>query len=477
MNPGKGPAGHVLMSGIAGACAIAVARTIEYLADDLSRRISLRAGAESGPGPMAERDGPHGSAGPAVVVLSNILPVYRVPDYVALSRIFPRLRILLSSRTSEENLAGSGSDLGTTSGLVIEYMRSLIFTQRQRHSRGFSRTATIFLPYDVLVRLLRIRPDVIISVEMGPRSAQACLYRLFSRRSKLIVHADVSERTEQGRGWLRYWMRKCILGLADAVIVNGEGGRRYVRRFGVASERIHTVPYSVQPDAYLSVDADRHPGEVLRLLYVGRFIPLKGLMPFLRTLAAWCESQPHRRVRWTLVGAGETSTELNAFRCPANLELRVRPAVDHAALPAVYGEADVFVLPTLADTWALVVQEAMLAGLPVLGSIHSQAAAELVSDGTTGWLFDPDHEDSVRNALDRCLSLDKPGLIAMGGAARARAATLTPDSVAEAFRRAIDSVMPGPTAGSETGQSDRGGGSRSGTVFASRNASRPDGRS
>ena len=41
----------------------------------------------------------------------------------------------------------------------------------------------------------------------------------------------------------------------------------------------------------------------------------------------------------------------------------------------------IFVLPTLADEWGLVVNEAMASGLPVLGSVYSQAAHELCGDG------------------------------------------------------------------------------------------------
>ena len=56
------------------------------------------------------------------------------------------------------------------------------------------------------------------------------------------------------------------------------------------------------------------------------------------------------------------------------------------------------------DEWGVVVNEAMSAGLPVMGSIYSQAAVELVSDGANGWLFDPRSEQNVYATLDRALS-------------------------------------------------------------------------
>ena len=53
----------------------------------------------------------------------------------------------------------------------------------------------------------------------------------------------------------------------------------------------------------------------------------------------------------------------------------------------VYAKASLFAFPTLADEWGVVVNEAMAAGLPVLGSIYSQAVEELVEDGVSGWVF------------------------------------------------------------------------------------------
>jgi glycosyltransferase involved in cell wall biosynthesis len=50
--------------------------------------------------------------------------------------------------------------------------------------------------------------------------------------------------------------------------------------------------------------------------------------------------------------------------------------------------ADIFVLPTPADEWRVVVKEAPAAGLPVLGSRHSQAVEEFLDFGTRR-SFDP----------------------------------------------------------------------------------------
>ena len=60
--------------------------------------------------------------------------------------------------------------------------------------------------------------------------------------------------------------------------------------------------------------------------------------------------------------------------------------------------------PTLSDTWGLVVNEAMAMGLPVLGSVKSQAVTELIEDGVSGWWFDPTSPQDLERAVDRALA-------------------------------------------------------------------------
>jgi glycosyltransferase involved in cell wall biosynthesis len=73
----------------------------------------------------------------------------------------------------------------------------------------------------------------------------------------------------------------------------------------------------------------------------------------------------------------------------------------------------------------------MAAGLPVLGSIYSQAVEELVEDGVSGWVFRPDEPEEVDAVLDRVLRLGAPDLARMGTAAREAVRFLTPEFAAD----------------------------------------------
>jgi glycosyltransferase involved in cell wall biosynthesis len=87
-------------------------------------------------------------------------------------------------------------------------------------------------------------------------------------------------------------------------------------------------------------------------------------------------------------------------------------------LPDFYAAAGAFIHPALEEPWGLVVNEAMAAGLPVLSSRNVGAAEELVEEGVTGFLFDPQSADAIALAMERMVSMDSLSRRAMGDAAR-----------------------------------------------------------
>ena len=67
--------------------------------------------------------------------------------------------------------------------------------------------------------------------------------------------------------------------------------------------------------------------------------------------------------------------------------------------------SDILVLPTLEDVWGLVVMEAMACGLPVLTTPYAGARG-LIREGETGYLFDVQDPQSIRDMLERMSGSD-----------------------------------------------------------------------
>lgn len=73
---------------------------------------------------------------------------------------------------------------------------------------------------------------------------------------------------------------------------------------------------------------------------------------------------------------------------------------NQSELPAIYAAADVLVLPSdRQETWGLVINEAMAAGLPVIASDAVGCAPDLITPGVTGDRFPPGDIDALAAAL------------------------------------------------------------------------------
>lgn len=363
-----------------------------------------------------------------VAFLTNFVPPYRVPVLRRLAEQVGALQVLVST-TMEGNRAWAPE----WEGLDVVVQRTLSLPRRR--ASGFRERLPVHIPLDTRARLNAFAPDLVLSGELGARSLQAVRWARSADRP-VVLWATLSERTERHVGAVRRGLRRYLLERADGVIVNGESGARYVAGYGVPGSRIHRVPYasSVRWEGGRAADE----GRTLELLYVGQGVERKGLAPLVSGLDRWARSRDVP-VRLTLVGPGDDGPRPAETGGPLRVR-RLGPAPP-GALPPHYGAADVFVFPTLADEWGLVVNEAMASGLPVLGSVHSQAVMELVEDGRTGWLYDPENAATLGAALDRIAATDAVDVRAMGAAARVRVATITSEAVGDRLRAILDDVL------------------------------------
>jgi glycosyltransferase involved in cell wall biosynthesis len=361
-----------------------------------------------------------------LVVLTNYIPPHARPLFDALNLRCEKLTILIS--TEMEGNRHWRPDWGS---LDVRRQNTWTFKRPWRHPQGFEESLEIHIPRDTIGWLKRLQPDAIVSEQFGCRSLLSGLYKTFRRRVPLVYLVSLSEHTEQGRGLMRRVLRKWLARKADCVGVNGSSGERYLHELGVPRDRTSIVPYTMVPGVFDQVRPTRPPESAHRLLYSGQFIELKGLVQFTTALSRWAAEHPHRRVEFNLVGYGPERQAIADVETPTNLSLRFLGKRSFHELGEVYGQHGVLVLPTLSDEWGMVVNEAMTAGMPVLGSRYSQAVTELCVEGETGWTFRPDHDDELVDAIDATLNTSVDRLNEMRSACREKVAPITPEYAAE----------------------------------------------
>lgn len=223
-------------------------------------------------------------------------------------------------------------------------------------------------------------------------------------------------------------LKRAMLRVPSGFVVPGVAAREYLERLGVSASRITIAPNAVDPAIFASASRTRTGGPV-RIIAVGRLAPEKGI----DTLLDAVHGLP---VDVVLAGIGPEEDEL---RRAAGSNVSFLGHVARDALPLLYADADVLVLPSRSEPWGMTLNEGALAGLPLVASTAAGAARELIEDGANGFVVRPDDPDALRSALQRLLE-DEAFRRAAGARSREIASRFTPEAWAEATAVAIHKV-------------------------------------
>jgi glycosyltransferase involved in cell wall biosynthesis len=228
-------------------------------------------------------------------------------------------------------------------------------------------------------------------------------------RLVVLVHLPLSDETglpahEAAR--LAALERRTLHAAAEVITTSEAAARRIADLYGVPPHRLHVVPPGVAPAPL----AEGSPAGD-RLLCVAAVIPRKGQDVLLDALARLDD------VPWSCVCVG-TRDRAPGFPEVSNGRVDFVGPRTGEALDAAYADADLLVLPSRAETYGMVVTEALARGIPAMatdvGGVPEALGA--APDGTRPgvlvppadpaalaaelrrWLTDPEWRDRLRAA-------------------------------------------------------------------------------
>jgi glycosyltransferase involved in cell wall biosynthesis len=212
--------------------------------------------------------------------------------------------------------------------------------------------------------------------------------------------------------------------LADRVVVNSEFSRQSLLRQGVPAEKLAIIPLCFELGNLKSEIRSLHSNSPLRVLFLGQVILRKGIQ-YLLAAARQLEKE---NIRFDVVGpVGISETAVKS--APDNVIFHGRTSRNQAA--KWYRQADVFVLPTLSDGFAITQLEAMAHGLPVVATPNCGA---VVTDGQDGFIAPPRAAETLAEIFRRYLA--QPRLVpAQSTAALEKSRQFTLSRLAENLAR------------------------------------------
>ena len=251
--------------------------------------------------------------------------------------------------------------------------------------------------HKLLRRWQRNRPDVLYIATEGPLGLSAL--RAARRQGIPVVsgfHTNVQQYSDHYgfglltrllTGYLRWFHNRSRLTLVPSPSQRLELQRRGFERLellarGVDGQLFHPARRSAALRAEWGLGEDE-----IAVLHVGRLAAEKNLQLLTRAFRQLQRDLPQQRLRLVLVGDGPLRAQLQA-ELPEALFCGVQRG---EALAAHYASGDLFLFPSLSETFGNVVLEALASGLAVV-AFDQAAAAQHIRHGHNGALATPGDE-------------------------------------------------------------------------------------
>src|SRR5579864_6606340 len=332
-----------------------------------------------------------------LALLTNMIAPYRLPLFLVLGDQFDLL-ILHGGREANRDSWGNVEDILSNAKVVRAWGWQIPFKQKL-NGKVFNERLFHITP-GFIWHLLRFRPDAVITSEMGFRSAVALAYGTIFRKP-VWIGWEGTRHSERKIDSVRKALRKIVAFWADRWITSGVASTEHLLDLGVKREKILQSQNSVDEKQFQAPVEPAwllHPRPVV--LYVGRFIELKGVRLLLD--AAATVQRAGREFSLLLVGEGRERQALEQRVAELGLKnVHFQPAQPPERMPSVYRSADLVVFPTLQDVWGFVANEAVLCGVPVLCSKYAGCAAELFPADN---IFSPDDPTEFAEKLEAAIA-------------------------------------------------------------------------
>ncbi|HQQ00715.1 MAG TPA: glycosyltransferase family 4 protein [bacterium] len=259
----------------------------------------------------------------------------------------------------------------------------------------FSRHAVLHDYPNLTPILQQTSPDILLAIE-EPYSLITARLLFWCRKRKIpfLFHSyqDLYKRYPPPFCWTQSY----VLRHSNLALVANRTVEQVLRRKGFTHPVI-LYPYGIDPVQFQPVD--RQSSTTIRIGYVGRFVPEKGIDLLISALATRSGN-----TRLVLVGDGPARDSLQKLSNTLGIANRIEwiGPVPPGQLPNIYRNMDILVLPSRTmpnwqEQFGRVLVEAMACGVPVVGS-DCGAIPEVIGDA--GLIF----PECDREALASCLN-------------------------------------------------------------------------
>ena len=234
---------------------------------------------------------------------------------------------------------------------------------------------------------------------------------------KIIVEMDSNEYNPDRKRFYKEFLKKIFIRGCDYGIVYGRLSKKYLIKLGMPKDNIVIKPNVTDNEFWIkgSEKNKTKRDELIKkfgfreknFIFVGRFSKVKNLLFMLKVFAMVKQQTKDKRWGLILVGDGPQKEELIKFVDNEKIkDVFFVPFKQKKELPLYYAVSDVFILPSLSETWGIVINEAMASGVIPLVSERC-GAVDLIENEKKGFIFDPLNENDLKEKMMFIMNLSE----------------------------------------------------------------------
>jgi len=332
-----------------------------------------------------------------VLIFHPALATYRVDLFNELSKNIQLKVIFL-----RENLIQPFDQIKLRESLICDYDYLLT---------GFEYKERLFR-WGIRKMLSEELPDVVVCSEFSPLTLWLSLlkYAGSNHNWKLCVWTDDNPRMIAETNWIKNILKSVVLKKTDSLIVCNSKVKLHYQKKGFVTGLCYIIRdenlYRKQllnliPLANNKIQKYSLTNKKI-ILFVGRLVKIKGVDRLIQAFTELIKTIPEAMLVIIGDGSERVNLEKQVARSKLSDHIRFEGWLEGEDLLLWYLIVNLFVLPSHHECFGAVVNEALLAGVPVMCS-ECAGASDLINNGKNGFVFDPYNNEEMAFLMSKLL--------------------------------------------------------------------------
>jgi glycosyltransferase involved in cell wall biosynthesis len=300
-----------------------------------------------------------------IAIVTNIPTPYRNPVYSKLSQFDKVNLFVFYCSLTEPNRSWKLQNLS--------FKHKFLSNKKDRF---------VHFNWNILKELNQFNPDVVITSGFNPTILLAWLWSLIKKK-KHVPFSDANIHSQSNLSVFHKLIRKLVYKTSAAFIGSSDKTLDLFKSYHIDKTKLFKSCLAIDNESFRPA---KNIQKKYDLLFCGQFNERKNPLFFVELSKNINELKPGIRV--LLIGNGplkeKTLEKLKDYQVIYDDAGFVQPS----EIINYYHMSKLFIFPTQKDSWGLVANEALAAGVPVLVSSVAGVASELVIDGYNGYVFE-----------------------------------------------------------------------------------------